>query len=223
MPQPTTIGGAIVAVVFIVAVYFFLRYRNGNNEENKKAADEFLQSLSDQIEKMLLEIVTKVDIKDYKTLEDLESAIFNLAYTDIWGFIEKQVKEAVDNKVISAVVGALVTRENVEAFIDILIKKVNIMQRAESQWAVAMASGCKEAENFEKEIVEKNAAYASGNVDIEKHEQTEYDVDPMKTGINPEREDEETFNAEDESMEIVPGSEEVLEDPTESIEESDEE
>lgn len=218
MPQPTTIGGAIVAVVFIVAVYFFLRYRKGNSEENKKAADEFLQSLSDQIEKMLLEIVTKVNIKDYKTLEDLESAIFELAYADIWTFIEKQVKVAIDNKVISAVVGALVTKENVEAFIDILIKKTNIMQRAESQWAVAMSNGCKEAEAFEKEITEKNAAYTSGNVDIEKHEQEEYDVDPMKTGINPERDEEESFNAQDESMEIVPGSEEdfeELEDPEE--------
>ena len=215
MPQATTIGGAIVAVLFIVGMYFFLRYRSANSEENKKAAEEFLNSLSGQIETMLLEIFTKINIKDYKTLEELEAAIFNMSYEKIWTFIEAQIKEAVDNKTISTVIGALVTRENVEALIDVLIKRTNILQRAEAQWAVAMSSGYKEAEKFEEEVVAKNEKYTSGTVDVSDYTPEEYDKDPMKTGIIPVKDEEESYNAADDSMEIIPDSVEEIEEDKE--------
>lgn len=215
MPQATTIGGAIVAVLFIVGMYFFLRYRSVNSEENKKAAEEFLNSLSGQIETMLLEIFTKINIKDYKTLEELEATIFNMSYEKIWTFIEAQIKEAVDNKTISTVIGALVTRENVEALIDVLIKRTNILQRAEAQWAVAMSSGYKEAEKFEEEMVAKNEKYTSGTVDVSDYTPEEYDKDPMKTGINPVKDEEESYNATDDSMEIIPDSIEEIEEDKE--------
>ena len=67
MPQPTTIGGAIVAVLILVGLYCFYRYRNSG--KNMEAANKFLEDLSKQIETIIVEIVSTIDITKYGTLE----------------------------------------------------------------------------------------------------------------------------------------------------------
>lgn len=219
MPEVKTIGGAVVLVIILAGLYLFYRYRKPN-EEDKEAADAFLNKLSDAFVDIIQNIVAKIDVSKYLSMEELESDIFAKAYDAVWKFATEQVASAVSNKAISSLVSTLITRETVEELVTKLIAKGSLLEPAALAYAKNINAGNDEAEQFEREVSSKNLAYETCSLNIpDDYQMTE--TETPEEDINPPKEDgEEEYSDDDTSVESVPDDTPVdREQPTTDISE----
>ena len=205
MPKPTTIGGAIVAVVILLGLFLYYKFGRKNNTKNEEALNEFLESLSGQIESMITKIISSIDITQYTTLEELELDIFHIAYKDVWSFVSEQVSIALGNNSISPIIGSLLTQERVEKFIELIIERCGLMSVAATNWNKRIEVASQEAEQFEKDVADKNKAYEDGKMDIDEKNfvAEEYKDENVNGELIPPSEEEQAYDEDDISQEIV--------------------
>lgn len=202
MPEAKTIGGAVVLVLIIVGLYLFYRYRIPK-QEDKEAADNFLNGLSDAFQSIIINIVANVDITKYTSLEDMEADLFGIAYDSIWEYVNKELSIAVNNKTISTLVSSLVTRDKVETMVQEVINKCGLIAPAETAWINMVEGGLKEAVELEERAIEENAAYENGTKELpEDFEMTEVE-EPVEEIIPPVEEENPYYDENDISQEIL--------------------
>lgn len=208
MPQPTTIGGTLVAVAIIVGL--FLWYRFTPHEKDREKAVKFLDDLSGQIENILMDVANTIDITKYNTLEDLELAIFRIANKKIWEFVSIQLSIATENKSISTLVASLITQQNVEQLLDALFMKCGIATVAGAKWNDRLEVS-DEAIALEEEIAKRNQELESGGipgVDEENFIPPDYDPGPINGAIIPPSDEEPVYREDDDSVEFIESEDE---------------
>lgn len=235
------IGGIVIAAIVIAAIV--IRIRKSKDIDGKEEAKKFLEELEDLIYTMVINIVNSFDITKYETIEDMESAILNEIYTEIWNFVEAKLEKAAQEDLLSAIALKFLNKEFVYEFIQKILDQYKIMENLDEQYK-ANAIMESEAEILEEDakLAEQFSDTNAYNVDELSHQEisetykeeedneilsdiparisaieerladdtvSEVEKSLLKTelealnNLNPQRDEEESYDPEDASMEIV--------------------
>lgn len=190
------------AVLIIIAAGLLLYYHfKVPKESDKSTAQQFIDGYTTVFENIVKKVITDIDITKYKTIEEFETDIFKITYDQCWEYIEERVKEATENCSISALVRKCITREFVEDFITTTMHTF-INRRSNDIYIKRVSQVIAQAEEEDARRIKEADEYESGTKEVEPY--IEPEVDNTKDIIlNPQRDEEEGFNPEDESQEIV--------------------
>ena len=197
------IGGVILVLIAAAVVFFTLR------KKNSKAAMEFIEGLSNAILEIILTTIAEAvpDKDQHQTLADFEAALIQNIYNTVWDYVAKKAEESQDIDAITKTVFKLIKKEQVVAFIDKLFEDNNIFTKMEDQYAVRANEISAKAEE-EDATLEKEYSNQEDYVEVSKEE----DLEPAReeehtpeeiAALNPERDEEEEFDMEDVSQEII--------------------
>ena len=202
--------GLVVLLIFVFVIVMELR-----KSSDKKAAIKFLQDLGDEILDVILKTISETSPKDFKSLEDFNNHLVEKIYNQVWDFItEKASSDNVIDKVTKAVF-TYVDGDTLVKFINDIMEQNGITDKIANDFAAysieeGSDSIVEEDKKLEEEYSDKDQYIETSNDDelapAEDKSHTEEEI----AAINPQREEEEDFDAEDDSMEIVTDKKEII-------------
>ena len=202
--------GLVVLLIFVFVIVMELR-----KSSDKKAAINFLQDLGDEILDVILRTISETSPKDFKSLEDFNNHLVEKIYNQVWDFItEKASSDNVIDKVTKAVF-TYVDGDTLVKFINDIMEQNGITDKIANDFAAYSIeehsdSIVEEDKKLEEEYSDKDKYVETSNDDelapAEDKDPTEEEI----AAINPQREEEEDFDAEDDSMEIVTDKKEII-------------
>ena len=202
--------GLVVLLIFVFVIVMELR-----KSSDKKAAINFLQDLGDEILDVILRTISETSPKDFKSLEDFNNHLVEKIYNQVWDFItEKASSDNVIDKVTKAVF-TYVDGDTLVKFINDIMEQNGITDKIANDFAAYSIEECsdsivEEDKKLEEEYSDKDQYVETSNDDeLAPAEDKAYTEEEI-AAINPQREEEEDFNAEDDSMEIVTDKKEII-------------
>ena len=202
--------GLVVLLIFVFVIVMELR-----KSSDKKAAINFLQDLGDEILDVILRTISETSPKDFKSLEDFNNHLVEKIYNQVWNFITvKASSDDVIDKVTKAVF-TYVDGDTLVKFINDIMEQNGITDKIANDFAAYSIkeysdSIVEEDKKLEEEYSDEDQYVETSNDDelapAEDKDHTEEEI----AAINPQREEEEDFNAEDDSMEIVTDKKEII-------------
>lgn len=198
--QITTIGGAIGLVVIIAALFCYYKFFVPKSADIDAAA-RFIEGYKGVFTKTIDRIIDTIDCSKYSTIEELESDIFGIAYDECWKYTEKAVQEALDNSAIGRLVAKCLTREVVEDFVRDLISN-NFMPCISEKYVARFEESVDEIEAEELRAQREADEYEAGTKVVEEYVEPEEDPE-AEANLNPQTDEDDGFEEDDESQEIV--------------------
>lgn len=203
MSLPAIIGA--IVLVLLVAIVVAINIANNSNKEKAK---EFLQGLSDQIVAAALNIIEGFDPKKYKTVEEFETAILDVIYSNIYDYVTHEIANAEYTDVITKAIVSKLSKDMVISFIDQLIQDKNLYEIIEGEFAIPTI----ESGEMEKEDEALAKEFSNEEDYVENVDENPVDWDMELTeeekeqiaNLNPQIEDEKEYvPEEDDSIEYV--------------------
>ena len=202
--------GLVVLLIFVFVIVMELR-----KSSDKKAAINFLQDLGDEILDVILKTISETSPKDFNSLEDFNNHLVDKIYNQVWNFITvKASSDDVIDKVTKAVF-TYVDGDTLVKFINDIMEQNGIIDKIANDFAAysieeGSDSIVEEDKKLEEEYSDEDQYVETSNDDelapAEDKSHTEEEI----AAINPQREEEEDFNVEDDSMEIVTDKKEII-------------
>lgn len=198
----------IVLVVFIGVIYY--RYKNSPKEEDKEAAKKFLDGLKDNIYNMMLGIIRDFKYDEYDNLNDIQSEILIRINNMCEQYIEQELEKSSD--ILSVLALKALKTGMIPKYIDDIISSFNIEGTIEVHTNAIFQANLdeseKEDEKLQEEYSDETKYYAEEETNIESlekvnEEELEKEEEEHKDELNPVRDEEESYNPEDISMEIL--------------------
>ena len=202
--------GLIVLLIFVFVIVMELR-----KSSDKKAAINFLQDLGDEILDVILRTISETSPKDFKSLEDFNNHLVDKIYNQVWNFITvKASSDDVIDKVTKAVF-TYVDGDTLVKFINDIMEQNGIIDKIANDFAAysieeGSDSIVEEDKKLEEEYSDKDQYVETSNDDELAPAEDKAPTEEEIAAINPQREEEEDFDAEDDSMEIVTDKKEII-------------
>lgn len=202
--------GLVVLLIFVFVIVMELR-----KSSDKKAAINFLQDLGDEILDVILKTISETSPKDFKSLEDFNNHLVEKIYNQVWDFItEKASSDNVIDKVTKAVF-TYVDGDTLVKFINDIMEQNGITDKIANDFAAysieeGSDSIVEEDKKLEEEYSDKDQYIETSNDDELAPAEDKAPTEEEIAAINPQREEEEDFNVEDDSMEIVTDKKEII-------------
>lgn len=207
----TIIGGIIILAVIVFAIWF--RLKTHPSKADKQAAEDFLNGLADNIYKMITKIINEIDLSKYDSLENLESDILKKIYDSVFDYIQSQLAEAANEDILSALVLKVLDKDTIYKFIDKLINNKDVNGQLTNLWdSNKIKEQSSDIENEDKELTEEYSDQTKYADKIDDKENLQDSLPPAEepvltqeelNSINPQKDEEEEYNPNDISMEIV--------------------
>lgn len=211
----TTMGGAIVLVALIIGIFCYYKFCVPKTAD-KEAAERFIKGYTSVFESTIERIIKEIDITIYKTIEEFESDIFGIAYDECWDYTEAALQEACANSAIASLVAKCITKERVEKYVKAIINE-GFMNKLELTYTSRWNETAKAAEEEDLKLQHEADLYETGEKEVDPApELPEVDTE---AGLNPQRDEEEGYDPEDISQEIVTEEESVHSENNEELEE----
>lgn len=204
----TIIGGIIILAVIIGVAALVIKKRNNNDDQ---AAIEFLEGLGEELLKIVVKTVKEVDPAEIESVEEFEIIVLNNVYDNTWDYVAAEIEKLDDDSLLKIIM-SIVDKEYVIKFIDQMCEKAGITDSIQGEYAAyrmsvnkpeeqeaAMVEEFSDDEKYHEEVNDEDLAPAEDPV------HTEEEI----AALNPQRDEEETFNVEDESMEVIPNEDEI--------------
>ena len=202
--------GLIVLLIFVFVIVMELR-----KSSDKKAAANFLQDLGDEILNIILKTISETSPKNFNSLEDFNNHLVEKIYNQVWDFItEKASSDNVIDKVTKAVF-TYVDGDTLVKFINDIMEQNGITDKIANDFAAYSIKECsdsivEEDKKLEEEYSDKDQYVETSNDDELAPAEDKAPTEEEMAAINPQREEEEDFDAEDDSMEIVTDKKEII-------------
>lgn len=202
--------GLVVLLIFVFVIVMELR-----KSSDKKAAINFLQDLGDEILDVILKTISETSPKDFMSLEDFNNHLVEKIYNQVWDFItEKASSDNVIDKVTKAVF-TYVDGDTLVKFINDIMEQNGITDKIANDFAAysieeGSDSIVEEDKKLEEEYSDKDQYIETSNDDELAPAEDKAPTEEEIAAINPQREEEEDFDAEDDSMEIVTDKKEII-------------
>lgn len=204
----TIIGGIIVLAIIIGVVTLVIKKKNNNTQ----AAIEFLEGLGDELLVIIVKTVKEIDPATIDSIEEFEVIVLNSIYDKTWDYVENQINTKLDDDSLMKTIMSIVDKEYVIKFIDQLCERTGITDSIQGEYAAYRLSVNKPEE--------QEAAMIKEYSDDEKYHEEASDedlapaVEPVHSeeeiaALNPQRDEEESYDVEDDSMEMIPEAEEI--------------
>lgn len=202
----------IITILPVCVGVFFTYFHFKKGKEGEIEAKQFLDGLKETLYNKMLDIIKNFNYEDYEDLVGIEVSIINSMTLAAKDYINNTLKQSTD--VLSILAQKVLTDEFIEKFIDTIINKIDLPGTIELQLGDKFERFNKEIEEEDKKLTDE---YSDGKVYF-KNEDEISEVEDLSipnleelittndVEIIPHKDDEEAFNAEDSSMEIVPDS-----------------
>lgn len=201
MDMTNIIRWAVLALIIVALLtYYYFKIPKGSD---KTAAKKFIEGYTSVFESIIRRIITEVDITKFRTIEEFQSAIYNLAYDECWKYIEKCIKEATENCNLKALVRKCITRECVEAFINEAMG-ILISNKCSDVYMARVTNVIALAEEEDKRLQKEADEYETGTKIVEPY--IEPKEEDKTANLVPQKEEEEEYNPNDVSQEIIDDS-----------------
>ena len=198
------IVGLIIVLIFGTVVY--LKYKLSPREEDKEEAKNFLLHLKDELYDLMITTIINFDYTKYTSLAEIEIEVTNSIIGTCKEAIKKEVAESKD--LLSVLVLKCLDNDMIQNFIMKLLEEYEINDKINTKIAEVVKDRYAEAEEEDKELVNKFSdqdLYVEEELPVEElppAEEVEVPAEELAK-LNPQIDEEEEFNSEDESMEIV--------------------
>lgn len=204
----TIIGGIIVLAIIIGVATLVIKKKNNNTQ----AAIEFLEGLGDELLVIIVKTVKEIDPATIDSIEEFEVIVLNSIYDKTWDYVENQINTKLDDDSLMKTIMSIVDKEYVIKFIDQLCERTGITDSIQGEYAAYRLSVNKPEE--------QEAAMIKEYSDDKKYHEEASDedlapaVEPVHSeeeiaALNPQRDEEESYDVEDDSMEMIPEAEEI--------------
>ena len=199
----------IVTLLFVVGVGISIFITLKKNKEGKDEANKFLEGLKSALFEKMLDIIKNFNYDDFDDLVGIEVSVVEAMVKCAKNYIMETIGKS--QSILSVIALKILTDEFIEQFVEKLINTIDIPATVEVQLGDKM-------ERFNKEIVEEDKElekeYSDSKIyfkeDNEIGELRNLSMDNIdelittnKVEIIPPKDEEEPFNEEDSSMEIV--------------------
>lgn len=201
----TTIGGVIILCFIIVAI--LIRFKTNKASYNKNEVKEFLNGLSNVFYDKVVDIINNIDFSVYGSLEEMETAIISEMYDTIWEFVESKLKELSKTDVVTAIILKTLDKKVVEDFLEEWMNDNEIINKLEARWNDNFKSNVEETVENDKKLQEEfsgsdyNESFSEEDL-APAAERVEISNEEMASLVPPS-DDEEEYNPDDESMEVL--------------------
>ena len=212
----------IVTILLVGGIGYLLYWKHKKSAQGEKEANDFLDGLKDALLESIKSIIADFNYDDYDSLIGIEIEIFNRMVEAAKKYIEDELNK--DYNIISALAIKALTPEFIELFVEKLIGNIDIMKSVDSicqdkyqELETKFAEEDKELDkeysnnvyyiNDEKDIVLEASEGPIKLVDSDDNGKQERGfVLPNKKEeeqLNPQVDEEESYDSTDESMELV--------------------
>ena len=146
----TVIGGLIILGLLIISIVTTKKKQQSN--DSKENAKEFLNGLSDVLQRKMIEIINDFDFKLYNSLEESEAAILLQIYEALWDYVSAELEEVSKNDILSALALKVLNKDFVYDFISKLINEYKISENIENLWLKKVENINENAEKEDKQL-----------------------------------------------------------------------
>ena len=205
---------SIFAGLFILAILIFITlFTIVKSSGSKKKAKEFLMGLYDNLLNLMVDTIAGFDPKKYSSLEEFEATILYTIYDRCWDYVSHELESGFENNEINKAVFKRIDKDFLIQFIDKIIEEAGISDKIKNKFGcVAISSG--EIEKADQEAAEHFAdesQYVENSDDVELNPaEPIVPSEEELAALNPQKDDEEEFNPEDESMEVLDDKPEII-------------
>ena len=196
--------GVILVLIFGTVVY--LKYRLSPKQEDKEEAKNFLLQLKDDLYELMINTIIDFDYTKYTSIAEMEIEVVNSVIDTCKQTIKNAIKDSQD--ILSILVLKCLDNDMIEKFILQLIEEYAVKEKVDTKIGEIIKDRYSEAEEEDKALAEQ---FADQDLYVEKEipvkdlpPADEIIIPPAELEkLNPQVDEEESFNSEDESMEIV--------------------
>ena len=197
------IGGIVILAILIFIIAVELR-----KSADKKNALEFLQGLGDKILEVILDTINSASPEKFHTLVDFQNYLLEQIYNNVWDYLTDKVNSDSTVDSITKIFFKYIDKDTLTKFINEIIEKNNLNEKVTNIFV------SNSIESTEKTIVDEDNKLAKEYSDTEKYNEnvSDKDLEPAEelvpsddeiAAINPQKDEEEDYNANDVSMELV--------------------
>lgn len=201
----TILAGILILALIIVAI--FIRFKTNPSIYDKEMAEKFLQDLSNVFYDKIMEIINNINFLDYSSLEELEVDILKQIYDTIWEFVEKELKEAAEKDILTALALKVLDKNYIDKFIDKIVEESKVSEKLSTNWSLYIERKNEVIEEEDKNLQEEFSNNEEYNADFdvkdlppaEQSEPTDEDL----AGLNPPSEEDPVYDDNDDSVEPI--------------------
>ncbi len=197
------IGGVVVLAILVFVVAMELR-----KSADKKNVMEFLQGLGDKILEVILDTINSASPEKFPTLVDFQNYLLEQIYNNVWDYLSEKVNSDSTVDSFTKAFFKYIDRNTLTKFINDIIEKNGISDKITNIFV------SHSIESTEQSVVDEDNKLVEEYADQEKYNEvvSDDDLEPAETvvpteeeiaAINPPKDEDENYNAEDASMELV--------------------
>lgn len=196
--------GVILVLIFGTVVY--LKYRLSPKQEDKEEAKNFLLQLKDDLYALMIDTIIEFDYTKYTSIAEMEIEVVNSVIDTCKQTIKNAIKDSQD--ILSILVLKCLDNDMIEKFILQLIEEYAVKEKVDTKIGEIIKDRYSEAEEEDKALAEQFSnqdLYVEEEIpvkDLPPVDEITIPADELAK-LNPQVDEEEAFNSEDESMEIV--------------------
>lgn len=193
----------IVVILFIILVLVVPIIVRAPKNKSKKLVKEFFDDIRQILSVTITGIIESYDASNYTSAEEFEIDLLNTIYDNCWKYVQQTISDKYPED-IALILSIAITRDKVERFVDAIVedKKIGIMEKFA-------------ASNLENSTIEeddKKLADEYGNQEKYVEESNNNELAPaeaiepteeQKAALNPPKDEEESYDKNDESMEVI--------------------
>lgn len=195
---------SIITLVILICILAFVIWRKWSAEKGKEEVKNFLDSIADKFEGVIVDEIETLDFKDFSNLSEVEESILTRIYDTLWDIAVASLATYVSDPLVKMLITKYLTKDTVKAFVKAVFRtdKVQTVYTARYNAALLESSGIKpeDVEKLEEETVAENAKIESEEVEPDKDPNwaETMDAEEVKDVIlNPPSEDGEGPVSED--------------------------
>lgn len=200
---PVLVG---VVLVLLFGTIVYLKYRLSPKQEDKEEAKNFLLQLKDDLYALMIDTIIDFDYTKYTSIAEMEIEVINSVINTCKQTIKNAIKDSQD--ILSILVLKCLDNDMIEKFILQLIEEYAVKEKVDTKIGEIIKDRYSEAEEEDKALAEQFAdqdLYVEEEIPVKDLPPVDEIIVPPAEleKLNPQVDEEESFNSEDESMEIV--------------------
>ena len=197
---------SLVVFIILIGLISFSIYIK-RRAKGKEIAKIFLEGLRDNIYNNMLKVIKKFKYNNYDNLVGIETAVIKEMISSSVEYVQNEIIES--PTLTRFAINFLYTTDTIENFVKIVVNSIDVSKNIEKQlgdkYEEFVKNTIAEEEKYTEEF--KNNNYYESDEDVkleytENRELTEEEKEEIKN-LNPQTDEEESFNKDDDSMEVI--------------------
>lgn len=199
----SAMGIIFLALVVLVAILYIKKKYN-----DKKILNEFFDGISSTLTKTILETLKESKNNQYKSFNEFEEAILGNIYHSTFKYLKSKAEKEFEKDSVMKVVVDNITEDKVKAVVDKIIDSIDGIEILKYNYVEEITPVMEKEDKALQEKFSNQEEYVEDSETVNEEE-----LDHVYTGeepteedleqLNPQRDEEEEYNEEDSSIEVI--------------------